>query len=391
MKIRYINEAFKKISNLKKDADKTLITDETQHSEVVRILSDIIYDINNDEEFKNKFDFRNVVYIFSTQGFDFIYEGVSDCILNLSVKINCHSNISSINLSANLLKDEKAIRLGLDDSVTEGVFNYCDEHFPVPNIRNIISKVHVNKIILDFEGRTEKSLAFRYNYSDNFVSVLSEKEMHKVLENFNKLVVITPNNLITKFYTAEKLTEISEIGEILNDSNLYKSIYKDVRSHNNEYGLYFIKFKRENIHLYKLQSNGISIDLDKCEYVKTFNKDVEPIYVAATAPFDVISSLSKKAYTGRNVWHGMCYAIRNMIDNNKLSNQNFELLTKNITYFGIIDKNSSKWNCYSYENGIYTGKSKLNFSPDNITLTESFKKISDLKKDIDKIRSEKDA
>lgn len=157
MKIRYINEAFKKISNLKKDADKT------SSDEDFRILAvkDLLNPVFNNENFQricsscfSKFINGPNNYNKHNGLMNFKFESITDGVLNLSVEHYYFANSSAdesaskicVNINEIESRTAEEINEFIDDNITEKFKRWCTQHDDI--LLNAVTKIHINKIFL---------------------------------------------------------------------------------------------------------------------------------------------------------------------------------------------------------------------------------------------------
>lgn len=211
MKIRYINEAFKKISNLKKDSDK-VSTDEEFRKDTLR---SIVLDVIHDETFQERCSgsINKVIepgcdadaYASFPGIMEFEYSGEKNGIVYLTGNVfyfNPYTSrdkpLTTLFINDDIVKDTSIddIRKYIEDYIKIEFYN-AGNKIGYSNIKKSVSNIHINKINLwknapgNIEGAFYKQVLFYFKserrYQNGDLQIISDKDAIQILEKLNEI------------------------------------------------------------------------------------------------------------------------------------------------------------------------------------------------------------
>lgn len=424
MKIRYINEAFKKIGDLKKN-EKSISTETFRNKELINILAPIINRMNGSSivPFRCYNNTIGTLFYFpqieETKDVNFIFEGITeDDVLNLSLNILINDGLlwtdCNICVYDEIALDESKIRKRFDETFTNEIFRYFKRFATGIDITKAIKKVHFTKAVLLRKYPNSDKLT---NINIKFISQENENDffpignipisiVKKNVDLFNDLIVTNGRKLVR--YDDPKFSVDAK--EMPVNSELCRSVKTALDYHKNIKGnltddINSKYFGMNTTSAYKLEIQTGYIDLNKYvhsgkivkEYIHLYpyeNENEYTLYLAVNGYIKKIDEFLHDASRFVNL-KGLTQVYGKSSASFAMYKNGIEQRWKDLPYFSIIEKriyrNSPAWFLFTFENGKYKGVSRLpifeGVSSDSIQ--ESFKKISNLKKNADTLSNTK--
>lgn len=285
MKIKYINEAFKKISDLKKDVDKTSSDEDLRTLTIKGLLNPMF----NNENFQricsscfSKFIKCRYNYNMHNGLMNFKIESVTDDILNLSAehyyfnKGSVDEAASNIYVYINEIESRTAEEINkvIDDQITKQFRRWCTHHDNI--LLNAVSKIHVNKIFLyaNAPGNVNGVYPEKVLIRTSETKITNERESHEeILNAFEKLskifkFCIKYPVLLTNIVKLEKIDPNNYKYRIPEISQILSKVRR--RTGDEENDPYMICKKYINSpKLQEYELNVLWTELDLYEYLKT--------------------------------------------------------------------------------------------------------------------------
>lgn len=349
---------------------------------------------------------------------NFIFEGITeDDVLSLSLNMLVDDSLSwvdcEIRIYDEITSDESEIRKSFDEIFTDDIFRYFKRFAADIDITKAIKKVHFTKAVLSRKYPNSDKLtninARFISQENNFLPVdnIPISIVKKNVDLFNDLIVTNGRKLVR--YDDPKFSVDAK--EMPINSELCRSVKTALDYHKNIKGnladdIDSKYFGMNTTSAYKLEIQAGYIDLNKSahsgkivkEYTHLYpyeNENEYTLYLAVNGYIKKIDEFLHDASSFVNL-KGLTQVYGKSSASFAMYKNGIEQRWKDLPYFSIIEKrmyrNSPAWFLFTFENGKYKGVSRLpifeGVSSDSIQ--ESFKKISDLKKDTDKEISNED-